>query len=383
MNDLSHPASHAPSLSAMLIPERLLKLAGIGGFVFQISPAPQVALSCGALELLGLSEEDAGLRDAGGFIERCVAASDRSRLGAAIEQLVQDGGQLTIRYQVNRRDSSVREVRSVAVREIDAAGNVRVVGTIQDATHEQREEEDLRRMQERLTQVAHASLLGEMSSGISHELNQPLAAMATFAYAATRLLERPEPQIAKVRDLLRDISAEALRAGDIIRHMRLITASTAELTRIDLREVFSELRKQFDPAIRAGVHLQIDEPPQLPLVLAERSQLHHVIASLLQNAIEACRAARSDPAVRVEVRPLDREVEVAVEDNGPGVAPEAVPHLFRPFFTTKTHGTGLGLASSRSIIEAHHGHMGYCASAGGGARFFFRLPIETAEASAD
>ena len=375
--------THA-SVSTLLSPAQLLQLTGIGSFEFQIAPAAGVTLSGEVLQLLDLPEQCAQPGDVNELIDQFVIHADRDRVRAILQLLLETGDKVALRYQVVRNDGAIRDVRSIAVRHLGHDGKVCVVGTIEDATQERREEEDLRRMQDRLTQAARSSLLGEMSSGIAHELNQPLAAIATFAHAATRLLERPEPAINKVRDILRDISAGALRAGDTIRRMRAIVTSSTQLSRIDLREVLSELRTQFDAAIRSGVDLQISQPTELPLVMAERSQLHHVIVSLLQNAIEAGRAARKNPIVKIEVTALTHEVEVAVEDNGPGVAPDAVTHLFRPFFTTKADSAGLGLASSRSIIEAHHGRMGYAPLAQGGARFSFRLPIgEPGMAKAD
>ncbi len=381
MIDLSNDGgerSRAPSSTA-LSPARLLQLAGIGSFEFKITPAAGFFLSSEALQLLDMTEHCGGLRDVYEFIDRFVIHRDRDHVRAILQQLHDTGGTMALRYRVVRNDGGICDIRSIAVRQTDAYGNVCIVGTMQDATQERREEEDLRRMQEQFAQVARSCLLGEMSSGIAHELNQPLAAIATFAHAAARLLQRPKPAITEIRDILRNISAEALRAGDTIRRMRAIVTSTAQPSLVDLRDVLAELRVQFDAAIRSGVDLQINQPAELALVIAERSQLHHVIASLLQNAIEAGGAARNNPVVKIQVTPLTHEVEVAVEDNGPGVARDAVAHLFRPFFTTKAAGTGLGLASSRSIIEAHHGRIDYSTSAQGGARFFFRLPIGATE----
>lgn len=363
---------HAPTT---LSSDRLLTLVGFGSFEFQISPHPRAVLSDETLRLLQHSVIGQPVRDSDDFIDRYVIAADRDRLRTMFGQLLDHGVKLTARFQLRSDSGEVLDVSSVAARDIRPDGSVHIIGALRDTSQERREEEDLQRMQQRLTQVSRSSLLGEMSSAIAHELNQPLAAITTFAHAAVRLLERTEPPIERVNSILRDISAEALRAGDMIRRMRSLMTTAAQPELIDLRTIPAELRSQLDAVTRGGVELQVEESETELPVLIERSQIHHVILSLLQNAVEAAAAIRGKPVVKIQLRRLPHEVEIVVEDNGPGVSAQAVAHLFKPFFTTKANGTGLGLASSRSLVEAAQGHMAYSAASTGGARFSLRLPI--------
>ena len=114
--------------------------------------------------------------------------------------------------------------------------------------------------------------------------------------------------------------------------------------------------------------------PNLPRVVIDRLRIQHVLFALVQNALEAKTRDAEPPRVRIEITGDRYGVQVAVEDRGEGIPDAAREHLFRPFFTTKEHGTGLGLASCRAIAEAHEGSMGFERMAGGGTRFWLRLP---------
>ncbi len=230
-----------------------------------------------------------------------------------------------------------------------------------------------------LMEIARISALAEMASGIAHELNQPLGAIATFAQAGERMLNRPDPLLAPALDVFRQISQEALGAGEGIRRIRSLFeygATTRETCRMP--EVIEELRPVLEMlALRAHGALQIVEaPPGLPDVPIDRLKVQHVLFALVQNAFDASaeRAAEVAPRVRIEVTGDRYAVETSVFDSGTGVAAEIREQLFRPFFTTKARGTGLGLASSRAIIEAHEGTIGFELQPQDGSRFWFRLP---------
>lgn len=238
---------------------------------------------------------------------------------------------------------------------------------------------DTSRLLEQLMQIARTSALEEMASGFAHELNQPIGAIATFAQAAERMLSRPEPMTAQALDVLRHISNEALNAGQGIRRIRKLfnDASVARST-CAMPDVIEELMPVLELlASRAGVHLEIAIDPSLPSISVDRLRIQHVLFTLVQNSLEVRRPENQTPRVRIEVTGDRYAVTVAVIDNGVGLSTEARAQLFRPFFTTKDQGTGLGLASSRAIVEAHEGSIGSDDVDGGGARFWFRLPAAT------
>lgn len=231
----------------------------------------------------------------------------------------------------------------------------------------------------RLMELSRIAALAEMASGIAHELNQPLGAIATFSQAGDRLLNRPEPLVPRARDVFQHINAEAMTAGEGIRRIRRLF-DHAEPTRI--RCQMSELVGELVPALHAlakaaHVSLDVDAQSPLPEVNVDRLRIQLVLFSLVQNAIEASGQQRG-ARVLIGLRADRYAVETSITDSGPGVPAELGDKLFRPFFTTKVGGTGLGLASSRASIEAHEGSIGFEKLNPTGSRFWFRLPIVSA-----
>jgi len=228
----------------------------------------------------------------------------------------------------------------------------------------------------RLMQLSRIAALAEMASGIAHELNQPLGAIATFSQAGDRLLNRPEPMVARARDVFQQINQEALNAGEGIRRIRRLF-DHAELQRGPCQ--MAGLVAEIVPALQAlartaDVVLKVDMQSPLPEVSMDRLRIQLVLFSLVQNALEAS-AQNAGPQVLIGVRADRYAVETSVSDTGAGIPKELIDSIFRPFFTTKAGGTGLGLASSRATVEAHEGTMGFEKGIPVGSRFWFRLPI--------
>ena len=200
--------------------------------------------------------------------------------------------------------------------------------------------------------IARSAALGEMASGISHELNQPLGAIATFSQAGVRMLDRAEPMVARALDVFKQINDEALNAGEGIRRIRrLFDQDNVTRTRCRIEDLILELQPVWDLlSNRCNGELEFS-PAELPaFVIVDRSKIQHVLFSLVQNGFEAA-AAGCTPQVRLAVATDRYVVETSVIDAGPGVSTEAQQRLFRPFYTTKSRGTGLGLASSQSIVR--------------------------------
>ena len=226
--------------------------------------------------------------------------------------------------------------------------------------------------------VSRLATMGEMASGISHELNQPLAAITNYAQAAARLLSMPAPDLADAREALQQIAGQALRAGDIIRRLRsFVRKRQTERELANINEVIEDLGPLTRADSRASdVRVALELADGLPLASMDRVQIQQVVLVLVRNAIEALQEA--PPGRReVTVRTGKDErgaIQIAVSDTGAGVPQEIQPQLFMPFLTTKPNGTGLGLATSRSIVEAHHGRLEYRANEPHGAVFIVTLP---------
>ncbi len=228
-----------------------------------------------------------------------------------------------------------------------------------------------------LMEIARISALAEMASGIAHELNQPLGAIATFAQAGERMLDRTDPLLEPALDVFRQINHEAMGAGEGIRRIRrLFEHEQATRTPSQMPDVVAELKPVLEMlALRVGGKLHTEAAADLPNLLIDRIKVQHVLFALVQNAFDAAAlAAGSAPRVAITIAGDRYAVETSISDSGPGVPAEIQAQLFRPFFTTKSRGTGLGLASSRAIVEAHEGTIGFDVLAGGGSRFWFRLP---------
>jgi C4-dicarboxylate-specific signal transduction histidine kinase len=228
----------------------------------------------------------------------------------------------------------------------------------------------------RLMHLSRIAALAEMASGIAHELNQPLGAIATFSQAGDRLLNRPEPLVARAREVCQQIHTEAMNAGEGIRRIRRLF-NHAEPIRGKVQ--MSELVGELEPALQALAHaaavsLKVNIQAPLPEVSVDCLRIQLVLFSLVQNALEAS-AQNQGMQVLIEVRADRYAVETSVTDSGAGIATDLTDKVFRPFFTTKIGGTGLGLASSRATLEAHEGTIGFEKAMPTGCRFFFRLPI--------
>jgi C4-dicarboxylate-specific signal transduction histidine kinase len=227
-----------------------------------------------------------------------------------------------------------------------------------------------------LMEIARASALAEMASGIAHELNQPLGAIATFSQAGERMLDRADPMVARALDVFREINRAALGAGQgILKIRNLFEREQPNRTRCKFPEVIDQLRPFIDfLATGTSCSVRIEIPEFLPDLIIDRLRIQHVLYALTQNALDASADSPYTPSVRIDICADRYSVETAVTDSGPGVPADLQSQLFRPFFTTKAKGTGLGLASSRAIIESHEGTIGFKNLPAGGCRFWFRLP---------
>jgi two-component system sensor kinase FixL len=280
--------------------------------------------------------------------------------------------------EARRKDGSIFPVL-LSVGVVEGAEPPRFVGFIQDISYRRRAEEQTHGLQERLTHVSRLATIGEMSAGIAHELNQPLTAVANYAQACDRLLGFPDPDIEEIRGALKQITAQAVRAGDIIRRLRALAHNDVmKRESSDINALIQELTDLIQLDAKAhNVQYKLDLAPTLPRAHVDRAQVQQVVLNLVRNALEALSDSSSSPrqvAVRTRLLP-DGDIEIAICDNGPGVSAAIAPQLFDPFCTTKPNGTGLGLAISRTIVKSHQGALEYRANLPSGACFTVRLPL--------
>jgi C4-dicarboxylate-specific signal transduction histidine kinase len=242
-----------------------------------------------------------------------------------------------------------------------------------------RREETSALAQERLTRVARLASMGEMASGVAHELNQPLTAITAYARACERYLAMKEPDFAELREAVREIGAEGLRAGRIIDRLRQLVRSDEpeQLQLLDLNAVIEELRPQLTTDARHFESQMVWQFAQdLPRVCGEAAQIQQVVLNLVRNAFEALidRPPQHREVRLVTSRTVSGDAQLSVSDNGPGFPSQMSDRLFHPFATTKKSGTGLGLAMSRTIVRAHKGSIELVAMEPHGACALVRLP---------
>lgn len=264
------------------------------------------------------------------------------------------------------------------------------MGSILDVSEQRRAEELSRTTHERLQATARLATVGEMASLLSHELNQPLAAIASYASGSLNLLQpapgadAPAPQdLADVRGAVQRIAHQADRAGRVIKSVHDFVrrrAHTREAVAAQdlLDAVLPIVRLQ---ARKLDVQVELDIAPGLPDALCDRTMVEQVLLNLTRNAMQAMDEPppHAPPVLELRVRrgagdATQRWLEFSVADNGCGIAEDVAARLFTPFFTTRAEGMGLGLSLCRTVVEQHGGHLACSARAGRGTLFVFTLP---------
>jgi PAS domain S-box-containing protein len=281
-------------------------------------------------------------------------------------------------YRIIRPDGSVRWISDRGFPVRDAKGEVyRLAGIAEDITERKQAEQALQESQAALARVARIATMGELTASIAHEINQPLAAVATNASASLHWLSVQPPNLAEAREAMANAMKEANRASSVIARIRaLLKKASPELRPVDMNEVVREvLALVRSELIRGGVTAKMKLATGLPAVLGDRVQLQQVILNLIMNAIDAMSTISDRPRTLLIKSAKDAEgVLIQVQDSGKGLDPENSDRMFESFFTTKPEGIGIGLSISSSIVEAHGGSLSAKARASHGATFEFTLP---------
>ena len=255
------------------------------------------------------------------------------------------------------------------------------VAFVLDLTERRRAAEALREMQMELAHANRVATMGQLTASITHEVNQPIAAAATNAQAALRWLHARPPDLEEVRQALARIVKDAMRAGDVVGRIReLIKKAPPRKDSVDINEAIREvIELTRSEAVKTGVSVRTELADSLPLIEGDRVQLEQVVLNLVVNAVQAMGTV-ADGVRDLLITTAQTEpngVLVAVKDSGPGLAPDSVERIFDPFYSTKSGGLGMGLSISRSIVEAHEGHLWVTANEAPGAAFYFTVPTRS------
>jgi len=291
-----------------------------------------------------------------------------------------DGFEMTFR----RKDGEHFQALVYEAKLIDGNGkHTGWMASVLDITERKRAEELARQQQAQLQFTSRLVTMGEMASTLAHELNQPLAAIASYNTGCLNLIEQSECATADIKPALEKIGAQAQRAGKIIRRVHdFVRKSEPKRAPCDLREVVEDCLGFVEADARKHrIRIEADLP-ELPAIPADRLMLEQVLLNLMRNGMEAMADnAEADRLLRVAVELSDDTLSVSVADQGCGIAPEHRDKLFTAFFTTKPDGMGIGLSICRSIIEFHRGRLWaedhFPSTTGRGTIFFFTLPLQS------
>lgn len=325
--------------------------------------------------------EAAGLGWLGG-----IHPDEREAVRAAWLRSVATAEPMDVQHRWRRYDGVYRWFHARVEPLLDEHGKViRWYGLLVDVDDHKRAEETLRRSEAQLAHVTRVTTMGELTASIAHEVNQPLTAIVNNANACLGLLPESTPDLLEVREALRDIVEDGDRASAIIaRVRRLVKNAPFESAPLELKDVVHDVvTLATHESTRRGVTVRVELADDLPPVVGDRVQLAQVLMNLVVNGMDAMTTA--DECRRVLVVRGRRamhdgtaRVVLDVEDAGIGLSREAMDRLFEPFYTTKASGMGMGLAISRSIVDAHGGRLWVAPHPDAGTIVSFDLPVATA-----
>jgi PAS domain S-box-containing protein len=312
---------------------------------------------------------------------------DRPSVEQTIATAVAEKGQFQLEYRIVLPDATVKHLLSTGHPGMTEAGDLEYAGTVMDITERKRAEAEARESERRyrelqmeLARANRIATMGQLSASITHEINQPIAAVITNANAGLRWLGARRLNRGEVRQALNRIVRDGNRAGEVIDRVRaLVRKAPPRRDRLDINEAVREVIALTQVEVqRNGVSLQTRLADGLPLVTTDRVQLQQVMTNLIVNAVEAMTGISDRPR---ELAIISGEgdaddVFIEVQDTGPGLDPANLDRLFQSFYTTKPDGMGMGLAISRSIVEAHGGRLSAAPNQPHGAVFRVTLPGE-------
>ena len=355
--------------------------------------APEVALYVTVVLLflwfIGLTESESGFKLFYLFFLPVVVAAiryglDGACLGLALTQLGLVG-----LLHLHGYDANVFTEFQILMLVLTATGlTVGVtVNERQQADRAVREVEALLRANEaEADQAARFNLVSSMASALAHEINQPITAARALGRAAQHLLRNDSGSQARVGDNLTTMIAQIDHAASVVKRMReFLRRGEPHISTINVRALIDDAIVLVGAeAADAAIRVEVDASPDLPMMHADRVQLQQVILNLVQNSIDAiATGGRDDGRIRITATVLEdpRRVEIAISDNGAGIAPALAERLFEPLTTSKQDGLGLGLSICATIVQSHHGRLWLQSGAPGATEFRFWLPLQQATAS--
>lgn len=306
---------------------------------------------------------------------------DLARVKETLQRGVREKAMYEYDYRILHPNGVIRDIHLVGHPIVGPTGELlEAVGTVVDITERKRakvERERLRQAQDDLARVSRMTTMGELTASLAHEVNQPITAAITNASACLRWLSRDEPELEEARAAASRMLESGKRATEIIKRVRrLFEKGPALREPVDLNEVIREMIALLrGEATQHSIVVRAVLEENLPHVIGDHLQLQQVLMNLMLNGIDAMKdVERTRELVISSQRDRNGQITVSVSDTGVGLRPDEAAQIFQPFFTTKVHGTGMGLSISRSIIESHGGRLRAVANSSYGTSFCVTLP---------
>jgi len=316
------------------------------------------------------------------FFQR-IHPDDQASVSEAVEKAGRENTEFELDYRVIHPGGEIRDIHVVGHPVPSPSGDfVEFVGTVMDITERKRAEEERERLRQAQADLAHVNrvaTMGELTASLAHEVNQPIAAAVTSANSCIQWLAADVPNIEKARAAALRIVKDATRAAEIITRTRLLfQKGTAQQELIDINEIIGEMIVLLHTeTARYSLSVRTELAPDLPQVVGDRVQLQQVLMNLVMNSIDAMKNVDGMRELGIKSQQAENEqLLVSVSDTGVGLPPGQADQIFNAFFTTKPHGTGMGLRICRSIVESHGGRLWAAGNSPRGANFYLTLPAK-------
>jgi two-component system sensor kinase FixL len=337
-------------------------------------------LNRAAETIFGYSEKEVQGRN----VSRLMPEPHRSRHDRYLADYARTGKAAIIgqgREETGLRKDGGTFPMSLSVGEISQAGDRRYVGIIQDLSAFRAAQEKVRELEEQLLHADRLVILGELTAGIAHEINQPLTAIAAYADAGRSMIDRVGDSASPedMHTICERIGEQSRRAGEVVQRLRrLVRSGTVTKSRQNINKIINNILLLFEFEVKKTNTIITFEPlDNLESLYVDEIQIQQILVNLVKNSLDAiAEAGHSEGKIDILVTTKGPEVRVAVTDNGPGVPEAYQSRLFESFFTSKPKGVGLGLSICKSIAAAHGGSLRYSQPAAGGSRFTLSLPLE-------
>jgi PAS domain S-box-containing protein len=278
-----------------------------------------------------------------------------------------------------RRKDGTEFPVEISLSPLESEDGTLVSGAVRDVTERKQAEEGLRQAKADLAHVSRVSSMGELTVSLAHEVKQPIAAAITDANTCLRWLSRDQPDVEEARAAASRVVQDGRRADEIVKRLSLLfKKETLQRELVDLNEIIREMMLLLhSEAIQFAVIVRTELAADLPQVMGDRVQLQQVLMNLMMNSIDAMKNVDGTRELTIQSQRAENgQVLISVSDTGVGLPPQQADQIFNAFFTTKPHGTGMGLRISRSIVESHGGRLWAADNSPRGARFAFTLPTK-------